>query len=112
MLPISESQPNKIIYVINSHLQGGQNQEGQRVFQLRSAIAQLNNQIKKDKVKEDEIHCFLCGDFNAESDELVHNYLTNQDVTQEEREKYFPEKNSGFSFKHNLKLEDSHSHRL
>jgi len=97
---------SKCFYVVNCHLQGGTGQEDQRCFQVRSALQQLQNHIKSAKLSEQEIICFVCGDFNELYGFPLHTLLKEGQPNAEEITKYFAGK--PFNFKHNFGLKDSH----
>jgi len=61
-------------YVINCHLQGGRESD-QRLYQMRSALQQLQIHSKKSKIADNSLSCFICGDFNARDEEPVHYLL-------------------------------------
>lgn len=92
----------KSFYIINCHLQAG-NEQAQRCFQLRSALQQVIIHAQKAQVKDDDLCCIICGDFNSATVEPVHQLILQGHL---EDNGLFGK--SGFKFTHNFKFEDSH----
>jgi mRNA deadenylase 3'-5' endonuclease subunit Ccr4 len=91
----------KFFYVINCHLQGGTNSADQRLFQMRSALQQLQLHMITQKIERKNLACFICGDMNATSHDPVHSLLKNGCLSPEEIFKY------GFKYSHDLLFRDA-----
>jgi len=60
---------------------------------------------KKEKISSENLSCFICGDFNATSEDPVHHLISEGKLQSEHIEKYFGK--SGFKFEHKYLFRDS-----
>jgi len=104
-------ETGRLVYVINCHLQGGSNEESQRLCQLRSAFKELKKHMDSIKMPKEQLSLILCGDFNATPDHSIHAILRQGSINSDDKAKYFlrDPKAERSVFTHDYNLSDSYS---
>mmetsp|Transcript_33344 Transcript_33344/g.42828 ORF Transcript_33344/g.42828 Transcript_33344/m.42828 type:complete len:536 (-) Transcript_33344:175-1782(-) len=103
---LAAASQGKHIFVVNCHLSAGPNPD-QRLRQVFDGVDQVRKEINKLKIiKMEEAPVIVCGDFNSEGSNGVHQLLTTGLVDPDFREPNYPDikltskaKKSPFRFK-------------
>jgi len=104
-------ETGRLFYIINCHLQGGNQEESQRLCQLRSAFKELQKHRDSLKITKEQLTIILCGDFNATPNHCIHAVIQKGSLSSEEKAKFFTDdpKAEKAVFNHHFKLCDSYS---